>query len=163
MEKLDWFVLMTKPGRQDDVALRLKEAGFSVFNPKLNQYSKKRSKYLIQPLFPLYLFARLNIEKDFKMINYTRGVLRILGIARVPYPIDESIITALMERCENNEVIKAKHDVEDIKKGDRVQIANGPLEGIEAVVSGIYGDKQRIEILLDLMKISIEKKNLRKI
>ena len=163
MDRLDWFVIMTKPGKQEDVALRLKEADFSVFNPKLNQYSKKRSKYLIQPLFPMYLFVRLNIEKDFKMINYTRGILRILGIGRTPYPIDESIISALMNRCEDHELIKAKYDLEDIKKGDKVQIANGPLEGIEAVVSGVYGERQRIEILLDLMKISIEKKNLRKI
>jgi len=163
MEKLDWFVVMTKPGKQEDVALRLKEANFNVFNPKLKQYSKKRSKYLIQPLFPMYLFVRLNIERDFKMINYTRGILRILGIGRTPSPIDENIIIALMSRCEDHELIKAKYDFEDIKEGDKVQIANGPLEGVEAVVSGVYGERQRIEILLDLMKISIEKKNLRKI
>ncbi|MCX6112750.1 MAG: hypothetical protein NTY22_05650 [Proteobacteria bacterium] len=163
MERLDWFVVMTKPGRQEEVAVRLKEASFNVFNPKLDQYSKKRSKYIIQPLFPMYLFVRLNIEKDFKMINYTRGILRILGIGRTPHPIDENIVSALMSRCGENELIKAKYDLEDIKEGDRVQIANGPLEGIEAVVSGVYGEKQRIEILLDLMKISIEKKNLKKI
>ncbi|MEI6079658.1 MAG: transcription termination/antitermination NusG family protein [bacterium] len=163
MEKQDWFVLMTKPGRQDEVALRLKEAGFAVFNPKLNQYSKKRSKYIVQPLFPLYLFARLNIEKDFKMINYTRGVLRILGIGRTPHPINENIISVLINRCGSGELVKAKHDLEDIKTGDKVQIANGPLEGIEAIVSGVYGEKQRIEILLDLMKISIDKKDLKKV
>jgi len=163
MERLDWFVVMTKPGKQEDVAIRLKEASFNIFNPKLNQYSKKRSKYLIQPLFPMYLFVRLNIEKDFKMIKYTRGILRILGIGGTPYPIDENIISALMNRCEGHELIKAKYDFEDIKEGDKVQIANGPLEGVEAVVSGVYGERQRIEILLDLMKISIEKKNLKKI
>lgn len=163
MKKLEWFVLMTKPGRQEEVALRLKEANFDVFNPKLNQYSKKRAKYLVQALFPMYLFVRLDIEESFKMINYTRGVLRFLGIGKTPHPINEEIVSALMNRCEDNQLIKAKHDFEDIKTGDKVQIANGPLEGIEAVVSGIYGDKQRIEILLDLMKISIEKKNLRKI
>lgn len=155
---------MTKPGRQDDVALRLKGANYAAFNPKLNQYSKKRSQYIVQPLFPLYLFVKLDIEKDFKLIKYTRGVLRVLGIGKTPYPISEVIVEELMKRCSEGEVITAKYSLEDdLQKGDKVQIMNGPLEGIEAVVSGTCNDNQRVEILLDLMKISVNKENIKKL
>jgi transcription antitermination factor NusG len=155
---------MTKPGKQEEVATRLKNASFSVFNPKLNQYSKKRSTYITQPLFPLYLFVKLDIEKDFKTITYTRGTLRILGIGRTPHPINENIILEIMNRCKEGDVIDAKHNLEDdIKQGDAVQITNGPLEGIEAVVSGIYNDKQRVEILFELMKVSVDKNSLKKL
>jgi len=162
--KLAWFVVMCKPGRQDDVATRLKNANYEAFNPKLNQYSKKRSQYIVQPLFPLYLFVKLNIEKDFKLIKYTRGVLRILGIGKMPYPISEVIVTELMKRCSEGELITAKYSLDDdIQKGDKVQIMNGPLEGIEAVVSGACNDNQRVEILLELMKISVDKNALKKL
>ena len=161
--KQQWFVLMTKPGRQDDVATRLKGAGFDVFNPKLNQYSKKRSKYIIQPLFPLYMFVKLELEKNYKMIKYTRGVLRLIGIGREPSPIKEDIVLNIMSRCKEGAVIEAKYDYDEIQKGDRVQIVNGPLEGLEAVVSGVYNEKQRVEILLELMKISIDQKNIKKL
>jgi transcription antitermination factor NusG len=164
MSKLEWFVVMTKPGRQDDVTIRLKNANYAAFNPKLNQYSKKRSQYIVQPLFPLYIFVKLDIEKDFKLIKYTRGVLRILGVGKVPYPISEIIVTELMKRCSEGELITAKFSLDDdIQKGDKVQIMNGPLEGIEAVVSGVCNNRQRVEILLDLMKISMNKENIKKL
>ncbi|MFH1223758.1 MAG: transcription termination/antitermination NusG family protein [Pseudomonadota bacterium] len=159
----EWFVLMTKPGRQDDVAVRLKGAGFNVFNPKLNQYSKKRSCYVVQPLFPLYMFVKLELLKDFKMIKYTRGVLRLIGVGREPHPIKEDIVLNIMDRCADGEIITAKFNCEEVQKGDRIQIVNGPLEGLEAVVSGVYNERQRVEILLQLMKISIDQKNIRKI
>lgn len=163
MSELNWFVVMSKPGREKDITVRLKGAGFNVFYPKLNQYSKKRAGYLIQPLFPLYIFVQLDIEKDFKTIHYTRGVLRILGIGKTPHPIGEQIVLALKERCKDGEVIDAKHCFEDeMKVGDKVQITNGPLEGIEAVVSGTYNDKQRVEILFELIKVSVDKKSLKK-
>jgi len=163
MSKLEWFVVMSKPGRQDDITIRLNGAGYPAFNPKLNQYSKKRGQYTVQPLFPLYIFVKLNIEKDFKTINYTRGVLRILGIGKVPHPISENIVLALQERCKEGDVIEAKYCFEDeMKVGDKVQITNGPLEGIEAVVSGTYNDKQRVEILFELIKVSVNKNSLKK-
>ncbi len=163
MSKLNWFVVMSKPGRENDITARLNGAGYPAFNPKLNQYSKKRGQYIVQPLFPLYIFVKLDIEKDFKTINYTRGVLRILGIGKNPYPINENIVLALQERCKEGDVIDAKHCFEEeMKVGDKVQITNGPLEGIEAVVSGTYNDRQRVEILFELIKVSVDKNSLKK-
>jgi len=163
MSKLNWFVVMSKPGRQDDITVRLNSAGYTAFNPKLNQYNKKRGQYLVQPLFPLYIFVKLDIEKDFKTINYTRGVLKILGIGKTPHPINEKIVTELQNRCKDGNLIEAKYCFEEeMKAGDKVQITNGPLEGIEAVVSGTYNDKQRVEILFELIKVSVDKNSLKK-
>lgn len=163
MSKLNWFVVMSKPGRENDITARLNGAGYPAFNPKLNQYCKKRGQYIVQPLFPLYIFVKLDIEKDFKTINYTRGVLRILGIGKTPYPINEKIVEELKKRCIEGDVIEAKYCFEDeMKIGDKVQITNGPLEGIEAVVSGTYNDKQRVEILFELIKVSVDKNSLKK-
>ena len=155
---------MSKPGRENDITTRLKGAGYSVFYPKLNQYSKKRNGYTVQPLFPLYIFIKLNIEKDFKTIHYTRGVLRILGIGKTPHPINENIILEIQKRCNEEDIIEAKHCFEEeLKTGDKIQITNGPLEGIEAVVSGTYNDKQRVEILFELIKVSVDKTSLKKL
>lgn len=164
MSEKKWFVAMCKPGRQDEVVLRLRGAEFDVFNPKLKQYNKKRATYLLQSLFPLYIFVKLDIEKDFRMIHYTRGVLRILGIGKTPHHIDELIIDELKKRCDSEEVVTAKHSIDDgIKKGDKVLVSNGPLEGVEAVVSGVFNDQERIQILFDMIKITVEKNKLRKL
>ncbi len=163
MGTLRWFVVMTKPGKQEDVVKRLAGAGFDVFDPKLNQYSLKRSQYVIRVLFPMYTFVKLDIEKDHRLIGYTRGVLRILGIGGVPHPINDDIVLRIKNSCDENGVINAKYTEEEIKKGDKVRITSGPMEGIEAVVSGLYSDQQRVEILMDLLKISIPEKHLKKV
>lgn len=163
MGTLRWFVVMTKPGKQEDVVKRLSGAGFDVFDPKLNQYSLKRSQYVIRVLFPMYTFVKLDIEKDHRLIGYTRGVLRILGIGGVPHPINDDIVLRIKNSCDENGVINAKYTEEEIKKGDKVRITSGPMEGIEAVVSGLYSDQQRVEILMDLLKISIPEKHLKKV
>lgn len=158
-----WFVVMTKPGKQEDVVKRLSGAGFDVFNPKLRQYSLKRSQYIVCVLFPMYIFVKLNIEKDHRLIGYTRGVLRILGIGGVPHAISDTVVDRIKNSCDENGVINAKYTEEEIKKGDKVRITSGPMEGIEAVVSGLYSDQQRVEILMDLLKISIPEKHVKKV
>jgi len=163
MGNLRWFVVMTKPGKQDEVVKRLGGAGFEVFDPKLRQYSHKRAQYVTGVLFPLYTFVKLDIEKDHRLIIYTRGVLRILGIGGVPHPISDTIVERIKNSCDENGIINAKYTEEEIKKGDRVRITSGPMEGVEAVVSGLYSDQQRIEILMDLLKISIPEKHVKKV
>ena len=160
---MKWFVIMTKPGKQEDVAKRLLGAGFEVFNPRLRQYSLKRSQYLLQVLFPMYLFVRLDIEKHHRLINYTRGVLRILGIGKIPHAINDLVIDNIKNSCDEQGVINAKHTEEEIKKGDKVRITNGPMAGVEAIVSGLYSDQQRVEILMDLIKISVPEKHIKKV
>jgi transcriptional antiterminator RfaH len=163
LNTLKWFVVMTKPGKQDEVVKRLSGAGFEVFDPKLKQYSHKRTQYVIRVLFPLYTFVKLDIQKDHRLINYTRGVLRILGVGGVPHPVSDTIVEKISNSCDENGVINAKYTEEDIKEGDKVRITSGPLQGIEAVVSGLYNDQQRIEILMDLLKVSLPEKHVKKV
>ena len=163
MGALEWFVVMTKPGKQDDVAKKLSTAGFEVFDPKLKQYSRKRSIYVKRALFPLYVFVRMDIELKHQLIKYTRGVLRVLGIGAAPHPISDEVVSKLKASCDEKCVINAKYVEEDIRTGDKVRITDGPFEGLEAVVSGLYGDKQRVEVLLDLFKVSISERSVKKV
>ena len=90
-------------------------------------------------------------------------MLRILGVGGVPHPVSDAIVEKIRNSCDENGVINAKYTEEDIKEGDRVRITSGPLEGIEAVVSGLYNDQQRIEILMDLLKVSLPEKHVKKV
>ena len=154
----EWFVVMTKPGRQEEASKKLSTCTeLEVFNPKIKQYSSRRSQYIVQPLFPMYVFVKFNIEKHLRMIRYTRGVLRILGIGDTPSAVPAELVERIKTSSDESGVIQAKFSVEEISKGDKIRIINGPLEGVEAVVSGLYGERQRIEILMDLMRVVIDK------
>jgi transcription antitermination factor NusG len=157
----NWFVVMSKPGKQEEAYKKLSSnPELLVFNPKIKQYSTKRSQYIVQPLFPMYLFVKFNIEKHLRMIKYTRGVLKILG---APTSIPDTLVENIKQRSDESGIIQAKYSIEEIKKGDKVRIINGPLEGIETVVSGLYNEQQRVEILMDLMRIVINKDHITKL
>ena len=158
MSDRHWFVVMSKPGRQEEAFRKLSSSEeLTVFYPKIKQYSIKRKQYLIQPLFPMYIFVKFNIEKHLRMIRYTRGVLRVLGMAETPVPVPSELIEKIKESADSEGIVTARHNLEEIKKGDKVRVINGPLEGAEAVVSGLYNEKKRVEILMDLMRVVINK------
>ncbi|MBN1114798.1 MAG: hypothetical protein JXA66_05620 [Oligoflexia bacterium] len=163
MNTAEWFVVMTKPGKQDDVAVKLLDAGFEIFNPRLRQYNARQSKYRVGALFPLYLFIRLDISKHYRLIKYTRGVLRFIGTGTEPVPVAKEIIECIKSNCNSEDLIEARYSIEEILPGDKVVIADGPLKGVEAIVSGICNEQKRVEILLDLMKVTINKGELKRL
>jgi transcriptional antiterminator RfaH len=164
MHDFEWFVVMTKPGKQEEAFKKLSScAELEVFNPKIKQYSSRRSQYIVQPLFPMYVFVRFNIEKHLRMIRYTRGVLRVLGVGDIPIAVPGDLIERIKTSSDETGVIQAKYSVEEINKGDKIRIINGPLEGVEAVVSGLYGERQRVEILMDLMRVVVDKTHVVKV
>jgi transcriptional antiterminator RfaH len=164
MHDSEWFVVMTKPGRQEEAFKKLSSClELEVFNPKIKQYSSRRAQYIVQPLFPMYLFVKFNIEKHLRMIRYTRGVLRVLGIGDKPSAVPTELVERIRTSSDDAGVIQAKYSIEEINKGDRIRIINGPLEGVEAVVSGLYGERQRVEILMDLMRVVVDKTHVVKI
>lgn len=84
------------------------------------------------PLFPRYLFARVDLnDHQWKKIHRVRGVRHVLGI---PTPVPDAIVQAL-GGC-----------IVDLKTGDRVRFRGGPYEGIEAVFKFREGEKVTLEI-----------------
>ena len=160
----NWYVLMSKPGKSTGVYNRLVQAGYEVFNPMFRQYNSKQSKYFTKQLFPSYLFAKLDIEKDFRIIKYTRGINKIIGTGSLPSPVPVAFVEFLMSKTDSDGIIHAAtEDGAVLKCGDRVLVTNGPLQGAEAIVSGSFNDKQRIEILMNLIKVKVSKSHVRKI
>jgi transcription antitermination factor NusG len=159
---LNWYVVMSKPGRQDDAAKRIAMAGLAVFNPRIRQYSQKRGAYAIRALFPMYFFVKFGMEEHYKMIRYTRGVLRVLGTDKIPVPVGEEMLQRIKSNCSSDDVVEAKYFEEDMNEGTKVTITDGPFAGIDAVVTGLLNDSQRIEILMNLVKISIDKIQVKK-
>jgi transcription antitermination factor NusG len=159
---LNWYVIMSKPGLQDNAAKRLASADMDVFNPKIRQYSQKKKSYIVKALFPMYFFAKFDAEEQYKMVKYTRGVLRVLGTNKEPVPIDEEIVLRVRSNCNTDEIVEAKYFEEDLKEGMNVTITDGPFAGVDAIITGLLNDEQRIEVLMNLMKISIKRMQIKK-
>src|SRR2546425_9462678 len=130
-----WFAVQVRARSEKLVAHILQNKGFEQLLPL---YSAKRQLSdrtigIQLPLFPGYLFCRLDLTTRLLPLFTTPGVLRLLGAGPVPIPVDDSEIDAIRA------ILKAGHPVRPWpipKEGDRVRIGAGPLCSVEAVLAG---------------------------
>jgi transcription antitermination factor NusG len=126
--------------------------GFEDFLPlyRCRHRWSDRSQLVEVPLFPGYLFCRLNPEERFALLTI-RGVMHLVGVGRTPEPVDEREISAIRQ------AVCADAQVEPwafLEGGERIRLASGPLAGLEGIL--VETAKQhRVVVGLTLLKRSV--------
>ena len=149
----NWFAVVTKP-RQEQIALEnLQRQGFTCFLPMAENPYQRRSKkqqQIIEPLFPRYLFLNaIATSQNLAPVRSTRGVISMVRFGTELAVIPDSIIRAIKNRIEpDTGLIKIKPI--QIKAGDKVTVFDGPLAGINGIVTE-RNSENRALILMELM------------
>src|SRR5206468_8687665 len=105
-----WYCIHTKRYKESWVARQLIESCDEVYLPLLRQRCmvRRQLKWVIEPLFPGYLFARFPVEERFKTVRYTPGVVSVVSTPEDgPIAVDETIIIVLRE-CSRNGYIEVQ-------------------------------------------------------
>ena len=147
---LSWFLVHCKPNAVNLARQNLINQDFSVFLPlqKLTERKSKQFKTKLCPLFPGYLFTQLDpLSGHWRKINNTRGVARLVQLGTTPCPVPNTVIAALLNRCDRNHVLQ---DSGAMEVGDQARISEGPLSGVVAKIIEIDTDR-RVHLLLDIM------------
>ena len=149
-----WYVIHTKPGDEARVRTNLHNQEVETFLPLLEtyQYCNGRMIPKIKPLFPNYLFARLDLELHYYKVKWTRGVNKILGSGNEPVPISAKVIQTIKERSGKDNVIKLE---DELKDGDMVQVNSGPFKSLRGVFQKMMSSKGRVRILLSLIGVDV--------
>lgn len=127
-----WFAVFTTPRHEKHVSDLLLDRGIDTFLPlyQLNrQWKKSRPVVLSLPLFPAYVFVRIDKQKRGVVLNLP-GVLSIVGSSREPWPLPDAEIEAL-KRCTDTRVVEP-HPY--LKIGERVRIMEGVMTGVEGIL-----------------------------
>lgn len=146
MENNNWFAINTNPRSEDMVSSLLSQAGFEVFLPKIKNSRKNK----VDPLFPGYLFVRLNLQvQNWVRIKYLHGVRKILSYGDTFIPIPETMIAIIKRQSIKDNFIINKLA---LKAGDKVRFLKGPFEGLEGRFSGEISGRERVKILLEAVQ-----------
>ena len=123
-----WYAIHTKPRQEDHAAEHLRRQEFEVYLPRIKQARRFRQRWrdTIEPLFPRYLFIRLDLgSENVAPIRSTRGVSKLVSFNGQPATVPEPLIDALIESADPNTGLLLPH--EDLfKPGTTVTIVNGP-------------------------------------
>jgi len=144
----NWYLIYTKPNQEERARSNLQNQEFSVFLPILS-YDEKEGVYF-EKMFPRYLFV-LPSKQDinWSKINSTRGVSYIVTFNNQPATLSSDVIRSLKKSCNKDGIYKQINQLNDYKKGDKVQISKGTLSGYEGIFL-LKKAKDRVSILMQL-------------
>jgi transcriptional antiterminator RfaH len=149
-----WYVIQTKVRDEHRVEINLSNQEIEVFLPLIEtyQYQSKQTVRRIKPLFPNYIFARLDLNLHYYEVKYTRGVSKILGSGVQPTPISEKVIETVKERMGKDNLVRLE---EKWKEGDLVRITSGPFKELVGIFLKKMSDNGRVRILLNLIGLHV--------
>jgi len=149
-----WYVIQSKPRDEYRVEAHLLNQEIEIFLPLLetHQYCSGKMVQRIKPLFPNYLFARLDLKLHYYKVKWTRGVSKILGTGDGPVPISEKAVQTIREKVGKDNLVKLE---EEWKEGDIVQITSGPFKELTGIFQKKMSDNGRVRILLSLIGVDI--------
>ena len=148
-----WYLLSIKPNAYRLAEENLARQRFGVFSPKYNSTKVKGSRFFdhIQPLFPGYLFAEVSRSSpEFKVLNYTRGVNKIISFTDRYYPIKKTLVENLRLHCDEKDIFS--HEL-SFKLGDRVKIEHGPFTSFFGKIVSAQSSL-RVQVLLEFLNFN---------
>jgi transcriptional antiterminator RfaH len=151
----DWYVVYSKPHREEQAQFHLRMKSLEVFFPRLDLVRVAEKRKRIIPLFPNYLFVRIHLPTEFHYVSWSPGVKRIVSFGDRPIPLDERVVDFLKQQTDADGVIRA---CSQLKPGQEVEIRGGPFDGLIAIIQDPPDAKGRVKILLKLLSRQISVK-----
>ena len=151
----DWYVIYSKSHKEEQVQMHLGLKGIESFFPRLRLPGRAGRNKSITPLFPNYLFARIDLAAEAHWVMWAPGVKRIVSFSDQPVPLEDSIIEFLKEKADAAGVIYAHSR---LTAGQEVEISGGPFDGFIGIIENPPNAKGRVKILLKLLSRPISVK-----
>ena len=145
-----WYTVQTKPKKERTVERRLRDLELEVFLPWMSVRRRIGSRFLrvLDPLFPGYLFCRLDLFAGGKAARYAPGVKDFVRCGNRIAKIGDEVIGGLRDRCPDG---VANIKPRPYNSGEPVLVREGPLSGVEAVFEKEMRGSDRVAILLEIL------------
>jgi len=147
----DWFCVWSQPKHEHIAAAHLqKMAEVEVFLPRIRfQRATRQGKvWVTEALFPNYLFARFDWNLSLRQVQAARGVAGVIHFGE-QWPV---VPAAIIDELRQLTGTAAVHTITTgLTPGDKVEIAEGAMRGLQAVVSRVMPGRDRVAVLMEFL------------
>jgi transcription termination/antitermination protein NusG len=146
----NWYALYVKPRKEKTVETLLAQRHFEAFSPSVleRRLWSDRIKTVDRTLFPGYVFCRFApLSEERLPVLTVPGVNWIVGNGKDAVPVPDSQVDALRR------AVASGHRVEPydyLETGDRVEVLEGPLAGIEGILQGTLERRNQVRLVLSV-------------
>ncbi len=150
-----WFAIMARTGREKSSTLLLENAGYECLLPvsKYTRHWSDRKKEVEVPLFPGYLFCRMDPYNRLPVLM-TPGVIQIVGAGKTLIPVQEEEVVAI-QRVVRNGLVTMPWPY--LQVGQVARIEEGPLRGMTGIIVRIKsGMKLVLSVSLLQRSVAVE-------
>lgn len=142
-----WYALHTKFNAEQQVASLLDQKEVEVFLPQIRSFKASE----LEPCFPCYLFARVDLEATaYSQLTWIPGLRRFIAFDDEPVAIPDNIITLLQSKLSDNAPSMSR-TIPGLKHGDAIEIIDGPFSGLQAIFDGPMTATERVNVLLNVL------------
>jgi transcriptional antiterminator RfaH len=145
-----WFLFGTNTGKERIAVSQLERVAADVLLPLIQLRVRRRGKLVqsVGPLFPGYLFAMFDFERDYGQVRFARGVRELVRCGPRPAVVPEWIVTQLKRRCAEGPLELTKPT---LIPSERVVVVDGPFRDFEGIFERYISGKERVAVLLSAM------------
>jgi transcriptional antiterminator RfaH len=146
-----WYAVHTKARQERLAAEHLTRQHYQTHLPLICLPRRRRGRWheVVEPLFPGYLFVRLDPGRhNMAPIGSTRGVIALVRFGGSLRPVPEELVEHL--QAAQREGAAAIREDHLFQPGDPVEIVSGPMAGLRAIFLASSG-RERADLLLDLL------------
>ncbi len=119
------------------------------FLPRILEPAHVRPTPIIAPLFPGYLFVRIDLVDQYFDVVWTPGVRKFVGFGASPCPLDDAVIDFLHARMGHEGILR---HIPVFRQGDVVRIKRGPFEGLVGIIENPGCGRGRVRVLMELLR-----------
>ena len=145
-----WYVIQTKPKKEEEAKSYLCARGIEVFSPLMETFALRngRMNKELKSLFPGYIFGNFDLDQNYPLVRWGRGVKKVLSFGGYPTPLSEEVVEIIKERADIQGIVRLKHH---FNSNDVIRIKAGPLKDLLGTFERWISDSERVRVLLNLI------------
>ena len=149
---VSWYVIRSKPNKEEFLAGQLTAYGIEVFYPKIRVKTVNPRARKVKAYFPSYLFVHVDLELiSASTLHWMPGAVNLVSFDGQPAPVPDMLIAAV-ERQVDQINASRQNKLLGLKSGDPVIIQEGPFAGYEAIFDSQIPGRERVRVLLTFLQ-----------
>lgn len=145
-----WYAVQAQPHKERVAGANLERQGLPAFVPCMRKTVRhaRRTRVVLAPLFPRYLFVSLDLDRDrWRSVNGTVGVAMLVTDGVMPLPVPRGLVEEFIAMTEELGAISLDRNLEP---GQSVRFLIGPFADTIGQLLAL-DDAGRARVLVEML------------